>query len=117
MGTTTITLLFIVALALIGGVSASKFIIHIIFRNWYRVIGICFILPRHRYMEWKIKREGWKPLLIPDENGKSFTDPDHWVHPNYDKDMTLYGAYNAKRDTNLVVPRFESPSPNGEMSA
>ena len=92
----TTTNLAIAAFSLIGAVITAKFIIHVIFRNWYRVIGFCFLLPRHRYMEWKIKRNGWKPLIIPDPNGKGFTDPDHWVHPNHDKEMTLYGAYHTK---------------------
>lgn len=92
----TYTYLLIAALALIGAVSTAKFILHAISRNWYLIIGICFLLPKYRYMEWKIKQKGWRPLIIPDANGKGFTDPDHWVHPNHDKEMTLYGAYHTK---------------------
>lgn len=47
-------------------------------------------------MEWSIKRRGWKPANYINANGKSFVDPDHWVHPNHDKEMTLYGAYHTK---------------------
>lgn len=92
----TTTKIVIGIFALIGASITFNYTVIFISRHWYRIIGYCYLLPQYRFMEWSIKRRGWKPANYINANGKSFVDPDHWVHPNHDKEMTLYGAYHTK---------------------